>query len=174
MTVNSYTRISALNTLANIAIAATSFVYMGISMASRTVRLLGILSLRTYSAQNIYLLSHDFDMSRIYTMTNPTQMVTNQTIGNVSDKEQIENFVSHQTLVFVQAKPAITGLVELRCSPFPTRDSVVRMFGRYLDFGKEAFKKFCVSRRLRIICIQHRFSPRKKVYVGLWARCELV
>jgi hypothetical protein len=116
--------------------------------------------------------SHGFNVRGIYAMPNFTQMVTLKSIWNSFHKNLIDNSV-RATAYLRKRKTAISAFGMNVSLPFPTGHAFVKVFGRYLNFRKDACKQFALSADSIRIGFRHFILLYRMMCLGLLERCKL-
>lgn len=94
----------------------------------------------TIASQDINPTRNWLNVRRINAMADTAKVIANQVDRDGFDEHLINNTVGETGRV-INANLGIPFLIPTGC-PFPAWRSVVRMFSRYLDLGKDAGKKF--------------------------------
>jgi hypothetical protein len=105
--------------------------------------LLGIDSGKTGTALDIDFVGSRIDVGRMSTTPITAQMIALNIRREHLDEELIKKPMSRFGFLFVPYLPVAIGIC---CAgPLPTWNAIVKAFGTYLDFAKNASKKFSVN-----------------------------
>lgn len=99
---------------------------------------------RPHSTKQVFSISDWLYVDGIYAKTIPAKMVAVQSLRNSLYEQFINNFMSAILVIPNTERSVAVRGVDIR-SPFPTRNALVRMLGRYFDFGKESGEKFTID-----------------------------
>lgn len=128
------------------------------------MRFLGVLGLNSLTSQGVGLRRSDLDMSRVDTMSDSTQMVALHIRRDRLNEQLVDVSVGVAISAFDRNNSVSADFRQL---PFPTRNSVMEMFGRDLYGRKDSSKKFGCDFRFGKLFGKHLLSPIQKVSVRL-------
>ncbi len=133
---------SSLTRGTNVKIIAGQFV------SAFTMGLSRIFCPQRFTSHSVLVRGDSFQMDRINTEPITTEMVNVPSVRNVFHEKVIHNVVGLMQWVrlplFDVTKSSVTTFIQ-RPSPFPARFSLVEVFSRNLEFGKQACKQSAVE-----------------------------